>query len=48
MPDVVIENRKDKTCVQIDVAILADRNVTHNKAENKIKYKRLCTEIQRM
>jgi len=32
----------------IDVAILADRNVTQKEAETRIKYKRLCIEIQRM
>jgi len=30
------------------VAIPADRNVVQKEAENKLKYKRLCTEIQRM
>jgi hypothetical protein len=30
------------------VAIPADRNVTQKEAEKKLKYKSLCTEIQRM
>ena len=30
------------------MAIPADRNVTHKEAEEKIKYKSLCIEIQRM
>jgi hypothetical protein len=30
------------------VAIPADRNVVQNEAENKLKYKSLCIEIQRM
>jgi len=30
------------------VAIPADRNVVQKEAENKLKYKRLCIEIQRM
>jgi hypothetical protein len=30
------------------VAILADRNVVRKEAEKKLKYKSLCTEIQRM
>jgi hypothetical protein len=34
--------------ILIDVAIPADRNVTQNEAEKKLKYKSLCTEIQRM
>jgi hypothetical protein len=32
----------------IDVAIPADRNVIQYEAEKNLKYKRLCTEIQRM
>ena len=32
----------------IDVAIPADKNVVQNKTEKKLKYKSLCTEIQRM
>jgi hypothetical protein len=30
------------------VAIPADRNVVHKEAENKLKYKSLCIEIQQM
>jgi len=30
------------------VAIPADRNVVQKEAENKLKYKSLCTEIQRV
>jgi hypothetical protein len=30
------------------VAIPADRSIVQNEAENKLKYKSLCTEIQRM
>ena len=32
----------------IDVAIPADRNVVQKEAEEKLKYKSLCIEIQRM
>ena len=46
--DVIIKNRKEKTCILIDVAIQADRNVMQKETENKLKYKNLCTEIQRM
>jgi hypothetical protein len=46
--DVIIKNIKEKTCILIDVAIPADRNVMQKEAENKLKYKNLCTEIQRM
>jgi hypothetical protein len=35
-------------CILIDVAIPADRNVTHKETEKKLKYKSLCVEIQRM
>ena len=30
------------------MAISADRNVVQKEAENKLKYKRLCVEMQRM
>ena len=42
------ENKKDKTCTLIDVAIPADRNFAQKEAEKKLKYKSLCREIQRM
>jgi len=38
-PDIIIKNKKEKTCTLIDVAIPADRNVVQ---------KSLCIEIQRM
>jgi len=47
-PDIIIRNRKERTCTLIDVAIPADRNVVHKEAEKKLKYKSLCIEIQRM
>ena len=43
-PDIIIKNKKEKTCTLIDVAIPADRK----EAEKKLKYKSLCIEIQRM
>jgi len=46
-PDIIIKNKKEKTCTLLDVAIPADRNVVQKEAEKK-KYKSLCTEIQRM
>ena len=46
--DIILKTKKEKTCTLIDVAIPADRNVVQKKAEKKLKYKRLCTEIQRM
>jgi len=47
-PDIIIKNRKGKTCTLIDVAIPEDRNVVQKEAEKKLKYKSLCIEIQRM
>jgi len=47
-PDIIIKNKKVKTCTLIDVAIPADRNVVQKEAEKKLKYKSLCIEIQRM
>jgi len=47
-PDIIIKNKKEKTCTLIDVAIPADRNVVQKETEKKLKYKSLCIEIQRM
>jgi len=47
-PDIIIKNKKGKMCTLIDVAIPADKNVVQKEAEKKLKYKRLCIEIQRM
>jgi len=47
-PDIIIKNHKEKTCTLIDVAIPADRNVVQKEAEKKLKYKRLCIQMQRM
>jgi len=47
-PDIIIKNKKEKTCTLIDMAISADRNVVRKEAEKKLKYKSLCIEIQRM
>ena len=46
--DIIIKNKKEKTCVLIDVAIPADRNVVQKEAEMKLMYKTLCIKIQRM
>jgi hypothetical protein len=45
---IIIINKKEKTCTLIDVTIPTDRNVVQKEAEKKLKYKRLCIEIQRM
>ena len=34
--DIIIKNKKDKTCILIDVTILADKNVTQEVAEKEI------------
>jgi hypothetical protein len=36
-PDIIIKNKKEKTCVLIEVVIPVDRNVTQKEAENKLK-----------
>jgi hypothetical protein len=46
-PDIINKN-KDETCLLIDVAIPSDKNVIQKEAENKLKYKNLSIEIQRV
>ena len=46
-PDIIIKNKKEKTCTLIDVAIPSDRNAVQKEAEKKLKYKSLCIEIER-
>jgi hypothetical protein len=45
-PDIIIKNKKEKTCTMIDVAIPANRNVVQKEAEKKLKYKSLRIEIR--
>jgi len=47
-PDIIIINKKEKTCTLIDVAKPTDRNVVQKEVEKKLKYKSLCIEIKRM
>jgi hypothetical protein len=47
-PDIIVQNKREKTCILTDVAIQTDRNVTQKEAERKLKYRSLCTEIQYM
>jgi hypothetical protein len=35
-PDIIIKNKKEKTCTLRDVAIPADRNVTQKEAEKQV------------
>jgi hypothetical protein len=43
-PDIIVKNKKDKTCLLIDVAIPSDKNVIQKEAEKKLKYKNLSSE----
>jgi hypothetical protein len=47
-PDIIIKNKKEKTCTLIDMAIPADRNVVQKEAEKKLKCKSLGIEVQQM
>ena len=47
-PDNITHANTIRTCISIDVAFPADRNVTKKEAEKLLKYKDLITEIQRM
>jgi hypothetical protein len=47
-PDIIVKNKKDKTCLLIDVAIPSDKNIIQKEAEKKLKNKDLRIEIQRM
>jgi hypothetical protein len=44
----IIKNKKDRTCLLIDVAIPSDKNVIQKETENKLKCKNVSIEIQRM
>jgi hypothetical protein len=44
--DIIIKNKKEKTCTLTDVAIPADRNVVQKEAEMKLKYKSLGIEVK--
>ena len=39
--NIIIKNKEEKTCLLIDVAVPADRNVMRKEAENKLKSKSL-------
>jgi hypothetical protein len=45
---VIIKNKKEKTCILMDVAIPANRNVMQKEAESKIQHKSVFIEIQHM
>jgi len=46
--NIIIKNKKGKTCILIDAAIPADRNVVQKEREEKLQYRSLCIEIQRI
>jgi hypothetical protein len=39
-PDIIIQHKKEKTCILIDAAIPAGRNILQKEAEKGLKYKR--------
>ena len=45
-PDIIIKNKKEKTCTLIDVAIPTYRNVVQMEAEKKLKYESLSIKTQ--
>jgi hypothetical protein len=45
-PDIIVKNKKGRTCLLTDVAIASDRNIIQKEAEKKLKYKNLNIEIQ--
>jgi hypothetical protein len=47
-PDIIIKNKKERTCMLLDVAIPADRNVKRKKEQNELKYKSVCVRVQGM
>ena len=46
-PDIIIKNKKEKTCTITDVAVPVDRNFVQKEAEKKLKYESLYIEIKR-
>ena len=47
-PDIVIKNKKEKSCLLIDMAIPTDRNSSVKVTEKLSKYKDLEIDIERM
>jgi hypothetical protein len=46
MPNIIIKNKKEKTCTLIDVTIPAGINIVQKEVEKKLKYKSLCVKKQ--
>jgi hypothetical protein len=38
-PDIFVKNKKDRTCLLVDVAVPSDKNVIQKEVEKKLKYK---------
>ena len=47
-PDIIIKDKREKTCMLIDMAILSDQNTPVKVAEKLPKYKDLEIEITKM
>ena len=47
-PDIVLKNKKDKTCLLIDMTISLDTNTLFKTTEKLTKYKDLEIEVERM
>jgi hypothetical protein len=46
--DIITRDNKQETCMSIDVALSADRNMNKKQAKKILIYKKLTIEIQRM
>lgn len=47
-PYVITENKKEVTCILINLAIPANRNIMQKGGEKNVKHKSLFIEIQRI
>ena len=47
-PDIVLKNKKDKTCLLIDMTVPLDTNTSVKTTEKLNKYKDLEIEVERM
>ena len=47
-PDIVLKNKKDKTCLLIDMTIPLDTNTSVKTTENLTKYKDLEIEVEQI
>ena len=47
-PDIIIKDKREKTCIMIDMSIPSERNVSIKEAEKLSKYKDLEIEVTKM